>query len=203
MSAKKAKEKDWFEALNVLIEKEKESYTKDLTTSLAKKNEICAVVLSDLVKVWQKFDDLRIFFTLEPDPQTFAIKNDITGQWELRPDYDFSAETSISLKDRTHEDGRIGDAIRMWFYNFEDTVMFRVAFEFCEGEHYYKYTGWKRTFAQHILYDAPLDKVRYDLLHEVFMDVFRKWFESHLKKDRNIIIKHIRDTYEKGESFTQ
>jgi len=203
MAAKKADSGDWFSALSAIIEKEKDEFTKDLSNILSKKGEVARVVLEDFVKVWQKFDDLKIHFTLDPSPQEFARKDELTGSWKINEKYDFTGITAINLKDRSHEEGRIGDAVRAWFYNFNNEVRFRVVFEFCEGENYYKYTGWKRTFGQHILYDAPIDKVRFDLLHEVFMDVFKKWFESHIKKDRNIIIRHIKDTYEKGESFTQ
>lgn len=203
MASKKAESGDWFSALSAIIEKEKDDFTKDISSVVGKKNDICKVVLDDMVKVWQKFDDLKIHYTLDPAAQEFARKDELTGSWKIGDKYDFTGINAINLKDRSHEEGRIGDAIRAWFYNFNDEVRFRVVFEFCEGEHYYKYTGWKRTFAQHVLYDAPIDKVRFDLMHEVFMDVFKKWFESHIKKDRNIIVKHVKDTYEKGESFTQ
>jgi hypothetical protein len=202
MASKKA-ERDWFEALNDLVDKERTEFDRNVNTFNARKADVNKVVLNDLVKVWQKFDELRIHFTLDPDPHEFAVFDEHFKTWTIKSSFDFASVNSIGLRDRTQEGGRVGDAVRAWFYNFENETRFRVVFEFCEGEHYYKYSGWKRIFAQHILYDAPIEKVNFDLIHEVFTDVFKKWFESHLKKARDVVVKHIKDTYEKGESFTQ
>jgi len=76
-------------------------------------------------------------------------------------------------------------------------------FEFCEGEHYYKYAGWKRIFSQYVLLDTPVLKFDEKKYHEVLGDVIKTWYESHLRRDREIVLKHIRDKYEKGETFTQ
>jgi hypothetical protein len=76
-------------------------------------------------------------------------------------------------------------------------------FEYCEGEHYYKYAGWKRIFAQFVIYDAPLNKLSMDDLHKKMGDVIKAWYESHLKKDREFVIKHLKENYERGETFTE
>ena len=78
-----------------------------------------------------------------------------------------------------------------------------MVFEFCEGEHYYKYSGWKRIFGQYVLYDEYLDKVSLKRIHEVLADVVKVWYESHLRRNRDLILNHIKDNYERGESFTQ
>ena len=78
-----------------------------------------------------------------------------------------------------------------------------MVFEFCEGEHYYKYAGWKRTYAQYILYESPADEVDMESLHEILGTVVMQWYESHLRKDRNIILDVIKDDFEKGNTFSQ
>jgi hypothetical protein len=31
----------------------------------------------------------------------------------------------------------------------------------------------------------------------------KAWYESHLKRERDILLKHMKDKYPKGETFTQ
>ena len=78
-----------------------------------------------------------------------------------------------------------------------------MVFEYCEGEHYYKYSGWKRIFTQRVLYDTTLSALSFDKLHKIMADVVKTWYESHLRRNREILIKHLKENYEKGESFTQ
>ncbi len=78
-----------------------------------------------------------------------------------------------------------------------------MVFEYCEGEHYYKYSGWKRIFTQRVLYDTTLNALSFDKLHKVLADVVKIWFESHIRRNRENLIKHVKDNYEKGETFSQ
>ncbi|MDD1773605.1 MAG: hypothetical protein LUQ14_03155, partial [Methanomassiliicoccales archaeon] len=74
---------------------------------------------------------------------------------------------------------------------------------YCEGEHYYKYSGWKRIFGQFVIFDSPLVKLDMGKLHEKLGDVVKSWYESHLRRNRDILIKHLKDNYERGETFTE
>src|SRR5207249_4437787 len=82
-------------------------------------------------------------------------------------------------------------------------VHLRVTFEYSEGEHYYKYSGWKRSWTIHTLYDQPLDKTNMDDLHRLFADLVRVWYESHLRRARDVLIKYLKTTFEKVETFNQ
>jgi hypothetical protein len=31
----------------------------------------------------------------------------------------------------------------------------------------------------------------------------KSWYESHLRRNRDILIKHLKDNYERGETFTE
>jgi len=37
----------------------------------------------------------------------------------------------------------------------------------------------------------------------VLSNVIKVWFESHLRKNRDLIIKYVKENFEKGETFTQ
>jgi hypothetical protein len=34
-------------------------------------------------------------------------------------------------------------------------------------------------------------------------DVVLSWYESHLRNNRDILINHLKENYEKGETFTE
>ncbi len=82
-------------------------------------------------------------------------------------------------------------------------IHLRVTFEYCEGEHYYKYSGWKRIWTVHTLYEQPLDHANVDDLHRLFADLVRTWYESHLRRNRDVLIKYLKQTFEKIETFNQ
>src|SRR3990172_9777701 len=127
MASKKA-ERDWFEALNEMVDRDKTEFDRTITSYNQRKAEITAVVITDLLKVWQKFDELRIHFTHDPDPHEAATFDEHLKTWALKPNFDFSSVNSMSLRDRTQEGGRGGDALRSWYYNYENQTMFRVVF---------------------------------------------------------------------------
>ena len=79
----------------------------------------------------------------------------------------------------------------------------RMVFEYCEGEHYYKYAGWKRVFGQFLIYDAALSEMNMDELHENLAEVIKAWYESHLRRNREVLIAALGERFEKGETFTE
>jgi len=105
--------------------------------------------------------------------------------------------------DRTQDQGRIGDALRVSYYAENNKPNMRIDFQYCEGEHYYKYSGWKRIYSQHMLYDKALDKVDLGDVHGIFKDVIKTWYESHLKRNRSILLNHLKSKYPGVETFTQ
>ena len=97
----------------------------------------------------------------------------------------------------------IWDALRVWYYKVDGKLHLRMSFNFCEGEQYYKYSGWKRIFSEYVLYDAPLSKVSMNRIHEILKDLIKTWYESHLKRDRDIILNYVKNNFEKGETITK
>ena len=196
-------EDDWFESLDEeLIQKTKE-ILDDVGEQNTRKEEINKTLIEDFWRVWIRFNDINVHFTMEPSHSAFAQFDSFPKEWRFKPKFNFGAVNVIQLIDRTQEQGRVGDSLKLRYYNLDKKVHFRLVFEFCEGEHYYKYSGWKRIFGQHILYDAPLDKVNMKKVHEVMSEVIKVWYESHLRRNRDLLIKHLREEYEKGETFTQ
>ncbi|MEW5761340.1 MAG: hypothetical protein AB1779_11310 [Candidatus Thermoplasmatota archaeon] len=184
------------EAMQGAISSERARYSE-------KKENIVKKLLENFWYIQQKFDHRRVHFTLEPVPMDFMITLDQPGAWKFREDYDFTGVSAISLADKTHIQGRLGDALTASFYSTEKDTHVRITFEYIEGEHYYKYSGWKQIYAQHILYDSPLEKANMTKIWEIVSELVKAWFESHLRNDRNIIIKYVKDNYEKGMTYTK
>ena len=42
-----------------------------------------------------------------------------------------------------------------------------------------------------------------DDLHRLFADLVRVWYESHLRRARDVLIKYLKTTFEKVETFNQ
>jgi hypothetical protein len=101
------------------------------------------------------------------------------------------------------DQGRIGDALKVVHAVVDDKPHLRVTFEYCEGEHYYKYSGWKRIWSIHTLFDEPLPEADIKSLRKLFGDVVKAWYESHLRRNRDLLIKHLKAEYERVETFNQ
>ncbi len=196
-------EDDWFKALDEELERRTREITRDVGEQNAKKAEINKTLIADFWRIWIRFNKINVHFTMEPSHSAFAHMDEFPDKWRFKPRFDFSAVSTIQLIDRTQDQGRIGDSIKVRYYNVDKVPHLRMVFEFCEGEHYYKYSGWKRIFGQHILYDAPLEKVSIKKIHDILGNLIRVWYESHLRRNRDIIIKYVKENFEKGETFTQ
>lgn len=201
MAKAEEKDADWFTQLDEELEKKTLQITDNLVEQSTQKTEINKNLLSDFFRIWTRFNKINVHFSMIPDPQTFAHFVVYPEQWDMKPDFRFDSVDNASLTDRTQ--GRVGDSLKAWFYSVDSQTHFRLAFEFCEGEHYYKYAGWKRIFSNYILIDTPVTKFDEKKYHEVLADVVKAWYESHLRRDREIVLKHLREKYEKGETFTQ
>lgn len=160
-------------------------------------------MVQDLWKIYLKFVDVNVHFTLDPPATNWASFTDYPTNWKIRDEYNFGALNSISFVDTTREDDRTGDALKMMYELGPDGEKIKITFEFFEGEKYYKYSGWKRTYAKHILYDNLVSKSSIDEIHNILSDLILKWYESHLKRDRNLLINHIKEKYPISESFTE
>ena len=194
------------EDLFAQLDAELKDMTQDIVDDMGKlsdkKGSINKSIIENFWKVWIRFDRMKIHFTMEPSPGAFAQFDDFPESWKFRDNFNFAEVGSVYLIDKTQDQGRTGDSLKAWFYNLGKEVHFRLVFEYCEGEHYYKYSGWKRIFAQQVLYDSPIDKVNIGKVWELLAAVIKVWFESHLRKNRELLLKFIRENYEKGETFT-
>jgi hypothetical protein len=203
MAAKGSKKEDWFDNLDKELEKKTTQAKKSTGTENSQKDELNRTVISDFWKILLRFDKINIHFSIEPSHTQFALFEKYPYEWSLKENYDFGGINQIMLVDRTREDGRVGDTLKARYYNEDDVQHLRLTFEFCEGEHYYKYSGWKRIFGQYILFDAPIKKLDIDQFHTVLADVVRNWYESHLKHNRDTFLEYLGNTFEKGETYTQ
>ena len=201
MAKPEGKEGDWFEQLDEELEKKTSQITDNYVEQTNQKGVINKALLEDLFRIWLRFNKINVHYTMAPESSTFANFVVYPEQWSFKPDFDYSIVDNASLTDRTQT--RVGDSMKAWYYSVDSQTHFRLVFEFCEGEHYYKYAGWKRIFSQYLLLDVPVTKFDEKKYHEILTDIIKNWYESHLRRDREIILKHIREKYEKGETFTQ
>jgi len=201
MAKPEGKDEDWFAQLDQELEKKTTQITDNFTEQNSQKGSINRVLLEDFFKIWSRFNKISVHFTILPEKENYVAFEVYPDNWSMKPDFDFAGIDNASLFDRTQT--RVGDSIKVWYYSVDSQTHFRMIFEFCEGEHYYKYAGWKRIFSQYVLLDTPVLKFDEKKYHEVLADIIKTWYESHLRRDREIVLKHIRDKYEKGETFTQ
>lgn len=201
MAKAEDKDADWFTVLDEELEKKMLEITDNAVEQNTQRSSINKSMLEDFFRIWTRFNKINVHFSLSPENSSFAQFVVYPEDWSFKPDFDFMGVDNISLTDRTQ--GRVGDSVKVWYYSVETTVHLRMVFEYCEGEHYYKYAGWKRIFSQYVLLDVPVAKFDLKKYHEILADTIRAWYESHLRRDRDIILKHLREKHEKGETFTQ
>ncbi|MGB9635820.1 MAG: hypothetical protein ACPL1Y_01025 [Thermoplasmata archaeon] len=195
---------DWFRELEEELTKKTEEIIQTVSEERSRKMELNRILIADFMRIWDKFNDIHVHITMDPPHNLYATFKNYPKDWEFKSDFDFSLVDAIQLVDKTQAQGRVGDSIKFTYYNDEKGVLhLRGTFEYCEGESYYKYSGWKRIFNVHVLFDAPVSKVDLDRVHQILADVVKTWYESHLKKNRDLLLAHIKNTYEKGETYTQ
>src|SRR5438309_1533564 len=202
---KKAREEIQTEAAKAV----RETKTREIIENVGEQNvarlELNKTLIEDFWKVWKRFNKINVHFALEPSYTNWGVFPDTfpDGDWHWRPGFNTAAVQSIQLLDRSMDQGRVGDALKVNYVETDGKAHLRVTFEYCEGEHYYKYSGWKRIWTIHTLYDEPLDKTNVDDLHRLFADLVRVWYESHLRRNRDVLIKYLKQTFEKMETFNQ
>lgn len=203
--AKASKGGDWFDALDAELQRRTQEVQLDVGEQRSKRAELNRALIEDLWKVWKRFHAANVTLVLEPNPDRWATFEDTypDGAWRWRDAFNAAATSEITLTDRTPAQGRIGDALQITHYEANDRIRLKVTFEYCEGEHYYKYSGWKRIWSIHTLYDALVDRVDLDAVHKVFSDVVKAWYESHLRRNRDILIRHLKKNYERVETYNQ
>lgn len=197
------KDEDWFAQLDAELERRTQAITKDVTELNNHKLRINKALVEDFWRIWMRFGKINVHFTMEPSYSAFAHFDEFPDHWRFKEDFNFAGINNIQLVDRTQDQGRMGDSIKVWYYTEDSTPHLRMVFEYCEGEHYYKYAGWKRIFGQFVIFDSPLVKLDMGKLHEKLANVVKSWYESHLRRNRDILIRHLKDNYERGETFTE
>jgi hypothetical protein len=198
-----SKSGDWFAELDAELEKKTVESMKEVVETNTLRSELNKTLIEDFWRIWIRFNKITVHFTIEPEYSSFAKFDEFPNGWNFKEDFDFATVKNITLTDRTQDQGRVGDSVKAWYYAVESKVHVRIVFEYCEGEHYYKYAGWKRIFSQFVLYDSPTDAVDMKKLHDMLADVVKVWYDSHLRRERDILLKHMKDKYPKGETFTQ
>jgi hypothetical protein len=160
-------------------------------------------LIEDFAKINDRFQKIDVHLIMEPAKNVFSQPTSMPERYAMREDFDYAGVKNIQLVDRTQEQGRMGDSLKVWYYNDGLTMRLRIVFEHSEGERYYKHAGWKRMFGQFIIYDSSLDEVDMDDLHSALGEVVKAWYESHLRRNRELLIAALTEKFEKGESFTE
>ncbi len=204
-SNKKSKSGDWFDELDAELEEKTEEVFRDLGERDSRMAELNRQFIKDFWRIWIRFEKLNVHFSIQPDYSSFAHFKEFPEDWDFKEDFDFSAVRKIKLMDKTQEDNRTGDTLLLEYYTEEEKLHLGMFFEYCEGETYYKYSGWKRIFARYQLFDTefPIDDDTVEEIHDTLKEIIKKWYESHLKRDRELIIDHIEDNFEKLEEYPE
>ncbi len=198
-----ATKEDWFEKLQGELEKKKEEILKDISTESTKRSELNRNIIEDFWKIWIQFNNINVHFKMEPwYDKWISHFEEFPTKWIVKKDFDFSRVWKVSLVDITRDQDRIGDSLKIIYYNTDSGEKLRMIFEFSEGEKYDKYSGWKRIYSQYVLYDETVNKASIDKIREILLKVIPVWYESHLKGDRNVIIEFIKKNFPKGATFT-
>lgn len=204
MAAKKPAD-DWFEALDRELERKTEEVVRDAGEQNVARAEVNRQVIDDFWRIWKRFHKINVHFSMEPSYEAWAVFADTypEGAWTWRPGFAPGGVGAVQLVDRTSDQGRVGDALKVVHYAADEKPRIKVTFEYCEGEHYYKYSGWKRIWSVHTLLDAALDRSELNEMHKLFADVVKVWYESHLRRNRDLLIKHLKKEYPRVETFNQ
>jgi hypothetical protein len=205
LTPEKAGKEDWFSKLDAELEKKTIAVSRDRDELHMQKTRVNKMLIEDLWNILNRFSKIGVNMTMEPTYSTFFSfeKDAYPEKFTFRNDVDYETVNNLQLIDRSQVQGRMGDSLKIWHYSAESSMHVRMVFDYCEGEHYYKYAGWKRIFGQFVLYDSALADVDMERMHEVLRDVVVAWYESHLRNNRDILISHLKENYEKGETFTE
>ena len=203
--AAKRKADDWFEALDRELDKETEDVVRDAGEQNVKRADLNREAIADFWKIWKRFHKVNVHFSMEPSYEAWAVFSDTfpDGAWTWRAEFRPGSVLAIALIDRTTDQGRVGDALKVVHYTAEDKPRVKVTFGYCEGEHYYKYSGWKRIWSVHTLHDTVLERADVDEMRKLYADVVKVWYESHLRRNRDILIKHLKKAYPKFETYNE
>ena len=194
---------DWIKQLDAELERQTQDIMKDAAELQTQMGAVNKTLIFDFDQIKDRFDKQRIFLTMEPQRSVYAQQDDTLEKWQFKPEFKPEDIRNIQLIDRTQEQGRMGDSLKAWYYNDNGEIRLRMIFEYCEGEHYYKYAGWKRVFGQFVVYDCDLPNVNLENLHDKMATVVKAWFESHLRHNREVLINALKANFEKGETFTE
>jgi hypothetical protein len=198
-----AAKEDWFEKLAGELEKKKEEVMKDISTESEKRIELNRNLIEDFWRIWIQFNKINVHFKMIPSHDKWVSHFiEYPDKWVIKKDFDFARVWEVSLVDITRDSSRVGDSLKVLYYNADDGEKLRMVFEFSEGEKYDKYSGWKRIYSQYVLYDEYVKKASLDKIREILLKVIPVWYESHLKGDRSIIIDYIKKNFVKGKTFT-
>ncbi|MEM0167568.1 MAG: hypothetical protein QW364_00970 [Thermoplasmatales archaeon] len=193
-------EKDWFSKLDEQLAKKEKEVLKDSSLTTGKKSEFNKKILSDLWQTWVRFNKQNIHFTIDPPPSKWLEFTSYPEKFNLSGDFSFENVSNITFRDTAGDKERVGDSLKI-IYKKEEDEGIAVIFEFSEGEKYDRYTGWHRYFTQYILYESPLKTAKIEEIEGVLLDILTKWYESQLRRDRNVIIDDVKKNYKKGETF--
>ncbi len=196
---------DWFDSLDQELQKKTEEILQDVGQQTSKRADLNRALIGDAWKIWKRFNAMNVHLSLEPNYDRWAVFPDTfpEGDWRWREGFNAATVPAVTLTDRTQDQGRIGDALKIVHYDTDGRSRVRMTFEYCEGEHYYKYSGWKRIWSIHTLLDASVDRLDLDNVHKVLADVVKVWYESHLRRNRDILIRHLKKNYERVETYNQ
>ncbi|HSV42792.1 MAG TPA: hypothetical protein VLH13_05210, partial [Methanomassiliicoccales archaeon] len=141
MAPDKAGKDDWFSKLDAELEKKTMAVDRECDELKNQKTRINKALIEDFWNILNRFSKIGVQLTMEPVYSAFAHfeKDSFPDKWTFRPDFDLEVVNNVQLIDRSQVQGRMGDSLKIWYYLADSTPHIRMVFDYCEGEHYYKY----------------------------------------------------------------
>ena len=51
--------------------------------------------------------------------------------------------------------------------------------------------------------DSSAERLDMNEVHKVLGDVVKAWYESHLRRNRDLLVRHLKKNYERVETYNQ
>src|SRR2546422_4499455 len=129
---------DWFDSLDAELQKKTAEILQDVGQQTSKRADLNRSFIEDAWKIWKRFNAMNVHLSMEPNYDRWAVFPDTfpEGEYRWREGFNAAAISSVILTDRTPDQGRIGDALKVQHYDTDGKPRHRLTFVDFEGGHY-------------------------------------------------------------------
>ncbi|HOK27982.1 MAG TPA: hypothetical protein PLI21_03045, partial [Methanomassiliicoccaceae archaeon] len=111
--SERAGKNDWFAELDAELEEKTQKIVKDVEKLNTQRGEINRTLIEDFAKINDRFQKIDVHLIMEPAKNVFSQPTSMPERYAMREDFDYAGVKNIQLVDRTQEQGRRGDALKV------------------------------------------------------------------------------------------